>query len=1291
MIGTCDFPNLFFNKLGFYGDFIHNNRLNRIPNLWILWRRNLKVPVSVSESEQHVTIALDWGMSHIQISFVHASSFRAGRRALWLDLVADTPQTPTPWTVIGDFNACLQSHEKRGPGNFSLGSAAEFGAMVDACLLSQVPSMGRKFTWTNNRCRGNVCAVLDRGFCNEEWISFFQDCSQQVLPRFASDHSPLLVVSSSSQRPPNCPFRFNNFWTDHEDFDRVVAESWAEWAPGSPILSLMSKLKRLKGALKGWAKQTFPHFERDLDEAKKNLNHVQEEIDSNGLSDQLFRMEADAKTALLKAQENHEKLWAEKARLRWLTYGDRNSKFFHLSAKMRRNRNTIRSLKKQDGSIVEGQTNLGEYIVEFYEGFHKNAPTVDHLDLLDSIPRVLQQVDIFHLDSLPGNAEIMKAVWALDPESSPGPDGFSGKFFRKCWSIVEGDVCNAVKAFFRTSRMPKGVNNTFLILIPKVDGAETLDKYRPLCMSNFFCKIISKVLAMRLERFLPRLISEEQGAFQKGKLIHDNISVASELANLMYSATRGGGLGLKIDIRKAYDTISWSFLFKVMEKFGFSENWITWLHQLLASTKISVLVNGGPQGFFGVERGLRQGDPISPLLFIMAEEVLSRGLTRLTHQKDIMPICGPKGVVTPGHILFADDIFIFSNASSRYVANLKNFLMKYQEFSGQHISFEKSKLFLGKISPTRKQAIAETLGIPICSFPTRYLGVEIFKGRITKEALLPVLDKVKGRLAGWKGKLLSMAGRVELVRSVISGIPNHNFAIYWWPSALLVTMERWMKNFIWAGEVDTSKPITVKWESVCKPKEEGGLGIRRLRDTNMAMLCKLVWRIKHEKSAANSFLRARFVKKDGSFNRGCRPSSIALGIRKVWKTVEANERWIIGRGDLANFWKDKWWGPRSILEEIQTPDLPPLPCNAKVCDFIRNGEWSLPEVRSHSLRQIFLAIKEVKIPSAQFEDLCIWQLSPLGSFTTSSAWEDIRRVAPAVHWNSLVWHNNLPPRIATFGWRLAHERLPTDELIRKKGIFLVSRCSLCEQYEESMEHIFLHCPFSRDIWEKFTSCFAIRWSEHESIDSLFQWWKRKSRLINLKNSWMIGFTIIASQIWRERNIRRYEGKKRNGIYSFQYICQDLALYAGTSKGEVKSIADIMCCRKLGLKIDNPKIVPPLEVHWSEFSAVMEAILVAMNMNARGLWIESDSAAVVAATQKMHIPWFVLQKWRFALPFLQSITWKITHCFREANTVADFLAKKAAKSGASDYSTTFPSHVLDDLENDASGRHSFRFC
>ncbi|XP_042487213.1 uncharacterized protein LOC122067427 [Macadamia integrifolia] len=228
----------------------------------------------------------------------------------------------------------------------------------------------------------------------------------------------------------------------------------------------------------------------------------------------------------------------------------------------------------------------------------------------------------------------------------------------------------------------------------------------------------------------------------------------------------------------------------VLSKFGFSNKWINWLHQLLLSTKISILVNGGLQGFFEVEHGLRQGDPISPMLFIIAEEILSRGLSNLVQSKSLKTISGPRGVTTPGHILFANDIFIFTNASLRYVNALKSFLMKYQDFSGQCISFEKSKLFLGKIAPARKQTIANTLGIQICTFPTLYLGVEIFKGRVKKEALLAMMDKVKGRLAGWKGKLLSLAGRTELVRLVIAGIPNHSFAIYWWPSSLLSIMER---------------------------------------------------------------------------------------------------------------------------------------------------------------------------------------------------------------------------------------------------------------------------------------------------------------------------------------------------------------------------------------------------------------------------------------------------------------------------------------------------------------------
>ncbi|XP_042490858.1 uncharacterized protein LOC122070717 [Macadamia integrifolia] len=669
-----------------------------------------------------MTIAMNWSLQQIQVSFIHASCFRVDRRTLWLDLMHDSPQSPTPWVIIGDFNATLYSHEKRGPGSFSLDSAAEYGAMVDVCSMSQIQAKN--------------------------------------LPGPIIDAGGMYAL----------------FWTEASAMKN-----------GSLAFKIALSCGRIVAGMSL----------RLVDPCSYAEAKVQDQIDGNGMNDQLFALEADAKMGLAKALENHEKLWDENARIR-------------------------------------------------------SIPTVDHLDLLESIPKTLQEIDNFRLDSLTGDAEIRTTVWELDPDSSPGPDGFYGAFFRRCWSIVDKEM----------------------------EGAETLDKFRPLCMGNFFYKIISKVMALHLEPLLPRLISEEQGAFQKGKMIHDNISIASELANLMFSSTRGGGLGLKIDISKAYDTISWSFLFQVMRRFGFYEIWIKRLHQILSSTKIFVLLNGGPQAFFGVERGLRQGDPIYPMLFIIAKEVLSRGLSRLVQSKMIQSIQGPRGTPTPGHILFADNIFIFSNAN--------------------------------------------------LSFPTRHLGVEIFKGRVKKETLMPVMDRVKGHIAGWKGKLLSMAGRVELVRSVVSAIPNHSFAVYWWPSFLLETMERWMRNFIWTGEVDSSNAIAVRWDFVCKPKEEGGLGIRRLRDTNMAMLNKMVWRFKHGKHAASSFLRARFVKKNGAFNMGCRHSSIALGTRKVWKFVDLNERWIIGNGGLARFWKDKWWGPKAIMDEIQDADISLLDSDAKV-------------------------------------------------------------------------------------------------------------------------------------------------------------------------------------------------------------------------------------------------------------------------------------------------------------------------------------------------------------------------
>ncbi|XP_042520593.1 uncharacterized protein LOC122094023 [Macadamia integrifolia] len=269
------------------------------------------------------------------------------------------------------------------------------------------------------------------------------------------------------------------------------------------------------------------------------------------------------------------------------------------------------------------------------------------------------------------------------------------------------------------------------------------------------------------------------------------------------------------------------------------------------------------------------------MLFILAEEVLCNGLNGLLKEGKLKALPSLRGVSVPSHLLFADDIFIFMNAAAKHVLCLRDFLLKYQEFSDQSFNLDKSKIFFGKVAPHWKRFIANLLNIPICSLPTRYLGLEIFKGVVKKDRILHLMDKIKARLQGWRGKLLSMAGRVELIRSVFSGMPIHNFSVYWWPESVIKTVERWMRNFLWSGDIDTVKKISVKWEEVCRPKAKGGLSIRRLRDVNCAGLSKLVWQMKHEKTAFSSFLWARFVNKGGNLKKGYKSSSVLKGIAKM--------------------------------------------------------------------------------------------------------------------------------------------------------------------------------------------------------------------------------------------------------------------------------------------------------------------------------------------------------------------------------------------------------------------------
>ncbi|KAK6150686.1 hypothetical protein DH2020_015618 [Rehmannia glutinosa] len=349
-------------------------------------------------------------------------------------------------------------------------------------------------------------------------------------------------------------------------------------------------------------------------------------------------------------------------------------------------------------------------------------------------------------------------------DSAPGPDGFSGRFYQHFWDIVSDEVLAAVRYFFVTASFPSGLNTSFMALIPKTKEANAVEDFRPIVMSNFLFKIITKILATRLDAIISSYLSPTRFGFIPGRHIHDCIALVSEGFNILQGGRTDSNMILKIDIRKAFDTLRWDFLLYVLCHFGFSEVFVHSVEVVPRSSRISVLLNGTSVGYFPYFRGVRQGDPLSPLLFCIAEEVLSRFIKVAMDQSRLFPFTAPRGITFPSSILYVDDIVIMCGASSSNARVLLQILTLYADISGQVFNPQKSKVYFGsRVSSYVHGRVQHILGIHPGTFPTVYLGAPIFKGAPKVTDLQPVFDRIILKFRRWKGSSLSLAGRVVLL------------------------------------------------------------------------------------------------------------------------------------------------------------------------------------------------------------------------------------------------------------------------------------------------------------------------------------------------------------------------------------------------------------------------------------------------------------------------------------------------------------------------------------------------
>ena len=249
----------------------------------------------------------------------------------------------------------------------------------------------------------------------------------------------------------------------------------------------------------------------------------------------------------------------------------------------------------------------------------------------------------------------------MGPTKAPGPNGMNALFYHKFWHVMGDTIVLAVLDFLKNGNMLPEINHTNIVLIPKIRNPMKVSDLRPISLCNAIYKIISKVLANRLKQVLPQIISPTQSAFVPGRLITDNVLVTFETLHTMHSGQKGkkGSLALKLDINKTYDKVEWHFLQSIMEKMGFPDTWIERVMSCVSTPSFSILVNGKAYGMIHPSKGIRQGDPLSPYLFLLCAEGFTALLDQAESEGRIKGVSICRGAYKVTNLMFADDSLLF--------------------------------------------------------------------------------------------------------------------------------------------------------------------------------------------------------------------------------------------------------------------------------------------------------------------------------------------------------------------------------------------------------------------------------------------------------------------------------------------------------------------------------------------------------------------------------------------------------------------------------------------------------
>uniref|UniRef100_A0A803QCJ3 Reverse transcriptase domain-containing protein n=1 Tax=Cannabis sativa TaxID=3483 RepID=A0A803QCJ3_CANSA len=842
----------------------------------------------------------------------------------------------------GDFNDYLSISDRSNninPPNYAMVHFQRF-----LCKFSLFPlnPIGSKFTWKH-------------GF-------------------YGSDHRVLRIVldDDSMALPRHKRFMFENFWLTEPSFFDTVKTSWLQShsTPAPKTLnSFLIKQQACVNDIKNW----------NAGANVKLVTTLQSQLDSL-----LYKNEI---------------LWKQRSKIHWLQAGDKNTRYFHNKATVRRKSNYIRKLKCSNGRIV---TSFGEicnevrsYFGDLFQSQNFDVDASNHL--LSTLDKSLDTQLIHFLDSPFDANEVKQALFQLSSDKAPGLDGLNPAFYQKNWHVLGHDLTTVFLETLNNSTNLSSINDTLIVLIPKKSNASTLKDFRPISLCSTLYKIVAKILSNRLKLVLGSLISPSQSAFLSERIMFDNIYIAQEVVHAINHRKQGklGWVGLKLDMEKAFDRVEWDFLLAILRKFNFPAKFINLIHQCISSVTIRFNINGQISDPILPSRGIRQGDPLSPYLFLLCSEGLTPALRLQEQRGSFRGISIARTAPAIFHLLFADDTLLFTIASPSSCDALKEALTIYNLATGQRVNYAKSSiLFSPNTPPSITTYFFKTLGLEPRPFISKYLGIPKCFGCSKKSSFDFLLQRVGSQLSIWNEKLFSKAGKEVLLKVVFKLfllIPC--LASNYPPQSVIKLRDLWLS---FGG---------VRW--------------------GKAMLANQAWRVfSNPTSLLATVLKAKYFRHNGFLE-----AKLGHSPSYTWSSL------LWGRDLLKNGLR---WKVVSFFIDDQ-------------------GFWNRDKLTHYFDDFSVSSILKVPIGGLQRDDILVWNHEASGIFSVESAYHlaNSASLPPSssnpsffTSWWKTLWNLSLPPKIKSFSWRVYHHILPVAiNLFLRKAISQPC-CSI--YYQEAM-------------------------------------------------------------------------------------------------------------------------------------------------------------------------------------------------------------------------------------------------